>query len=263
MKKVRGVFIKNEAEIAKMRTANRIVAAILDAIGRMVAPGVRTVEFEELANRLCLEYEVAPAFKGYLGYPYALCISINEQVVHGFPSERKLVEGDIVSIDMGVIYQGFFGDAARTFPVGRISPTARKLLDVTEAALMAGVAAAQVGQTVADVSGAVYSVVREAGFDVVRRFVGHGIGRKLHEKPEVPNYVTPAGAGVTLKSGMVIAIEPMVTVGKGDVEILADRWTAVTKDRSLSGHFEHSVAVTGKGPEILSVSEDDAVRRAA
>ena len=254
MKKYRGAFIKNDREIACLREANRIVANILDALGDAVAPGVSTMRFEEIARDLCEKYKVRPAFLGYCGYPYVLCCSVNEQVVHGFPSERLLKEGDIVSFDMGVVYEGLFGDAARTYPVGEILETDRNLLKATEAALYAGLEKARPGHDVYEIGATVQEVARAAGFDVVRRFVGHGVGRALHEKPEVPNF-KPAMQGMQLKAGMVLAIEPMLTAGTHEVSILADNWTAVTKDRKNSAHFEHSVLVTKLGPEILSVSD--------
>lgn len=254
MKKFRGIFLKNDAELALMREANRIVAVILDRMGEEVRPGTPTRRFEEIAQDLCREHGVQPAFQGYSGFPFALCCSVNEQVVHGFPSERRLAEGDIVSFDMGVIFEGFYGDAARTYPVGVVDATARRLLEVTERSLFLGIAAARPGNNLYDISRAVQEYVEAEGFSVVRRFVGHGVGRRLHEKPEVPNFVPKGAPGVPLKAGMVLAIEPMVTVGNPEVEILEDKWTAVTKDRSLSAHFEHSVAVTARGPEILSLS---------
>jgi methionyl aminopeptidase len=256
LKKFRGVFLKNEAEINLLREANGIVAKILDALGEEVRPGVKTRRFEEVANKLCDEYGVTPAFKGYHGFPFALCCSVNEEIVHGFPSDRELQEGDIVSVDMGVICKGFFGDSARTYAVGQIPEETRRLLEVTERSLMMGIGQARVGNKLHDISAAVQRCVEEAGFQVVRRFVGHGIGAKLHEKPEVPNFVPKGGFGLPLKlkAGMVLAIEPMVTVGSPEVEVLADNWTAVTKDRSLSAHFEHSIAVTSDGAEILSLS---------
>lgn len=237
-----------------MREANRIVARILDSMGAEVRPGAPTKRFEEIAQDMCQDFKVRPAFQGYNGFPYALCCSVNEQVVHGFPSERTLAEGDIVSFDMGVVYDGFYGDSARTFPVGQVSEEARRLLEVTERSLMLGLAQAKPGNFLHDVSRAVQECVEDAGFSVVRRFVGHGIGRRLHEKPEVPNFVPKGATALPLKAGMVLAIEPMVCVGGPEVEILEDNWTAVTKDKSLSAHFEHSVAVTANGPEILSLS---------
>lgn len=252
MKKFRGIFLKNEKEIACLREANRIVASILDALGSMVAPGVRTREFEDKARAMCRENDVTPSFLGYNGFPFALCCSVNEEIVHGFPSDRELAPGDIVSFDMGVVFEGFHGDSARTFPVGDIPAETQRLLAVTKESLMLGIDQARVGNQLYDISAAVQKHVEDAGFSVVKRFVGHGIGRKLHEKPEVPNFVPKGLTGVPLKPGMVLAIEPMVCMGEGDVEILADNWTAVTKDRSLSAHFEHSVAVTQNGPVILS-----------
>lgn len=231
-----------------------MVANILDALGDAVAPGVPTMYFEEICQRMCKEYGVKPAFQGYFGYPFALCCAINEEVVHGFPSSRLLKEGDIVSFDMGVIHDNFCGDSARTFAVGEVSEEAARLMRVTEDSLYAGIEAARAGNDVYDIGGAVQQVVEAAGFGVVRRFVGHGIGCKLHEKPEVPNF-RPAMQSMPLQSGMVVAIEPMVTVGSYEVEILADNWTAVTKDRKLAAHFEHSVAITPEGPRILSISD--------
>lgn len=237
-----------------MREANRMVANILDALGDAVAPGVPTMHFEEICQKMCKEYRVKPAFQGYCGYPFALCCAINEEVVHGFPSSRLLKEGDIVSFDMGVIHDSFCGDAARTFAVGEVTAEAARLMRVTEDSLYAGIEAARAGNDVYDIGGAVQQVVEAAGFGVVRRFVGHGVGCKLHEKPEVPNF-RPAMQSMPLQCGMVVAIEPMVTVGSYEVEILADNWTAVTKDRKLAAHFEHSVAITPEGPRILSISD--------
>ena len=252
MKKHRGVFLKNDQEIAVLREANRIAAGILDELGSKVAPGVTSWELEEHANDLCDRYGVVPAFKGYLGFPYALCCSLNEEVVHGFPSRRPLVEGDILSIDFGVKFQGFYGDTARTFPVGTISEGAARLLDVTRESLYKGIAQAIPGNDLYDISRAVQECVEAQGFSVVKRFVGHGIGRMLHEKPEIPNYVPRNCSRLPLKPGMVLAIEPMVAMGSDQVEILSDGWTAVTKDRSLSAHFEHSIAIAKDGPIILS-----------
>lgn len=236
-----------------MREANRIVAIILDALGDHVAPGMATMELEDIARRMCDEFEVKPAFLGYHGFPFCLCCSVNEEIVHGFPSEKRILEaGDIVSVDMGVVYRGFYGDSARTYAVGEVTPEATRLMDVTKTSLMKGIELAQVGNKLHDVSAAVQEYVEDAGFHVVRRFVGHGIGRSLHEKPEVPNFVPAGLPNVPLKAGMTLAIEPMVTVGTPDVEILSDKWTAVTKDRSLAAHFEHTIAVTGEGPVILS-----------
>lgn len=239
-----------------MREAGRIVSLILDEIGKAVKPGVPTMLFEDIARSMCDEFKVKPAFLGYLGFPFAICCSVNEVIVHGFPSsERILKEGDIVSIDMGVVHQGFHGDSARTFPVGVVSPVARRLMDVTKESLELGIAQARSGANLYDVSAAIQQHCEKAGFGVVRRFVGHGIGVKLHEKPEIPNFVPGGLCGVTLKPGMCLAIEPMITEGSYDVDIMEDRWTAVTKDRKLAAHFEHSVAVTNEGPVILTVSD--------
>lgn len=254
MKKYRGIFLKNEQEIAVMREANQMVARMLDAIAANMKPGVETMFFEELVQGMCKEFGVEPAFQGYHGFPFALCCSVNEEIVHGFPSKRKLEDGDIVSCDVGVIHQGFFGDSARTFAVGEVTDEAQRLMTVTRESLEAGIAQAKVGNRLYDIASAVQQVAEGAGFGVVRRFVGHGIGRKLHEKPEVPNFVPPGGSDIPLLEGMVLAIEPMVTVGRPEVEILADNWTAVTKDRKLSAHYEHSVAITKHGPVVLSAS---------
>lgn len=253
MKKYRGIFIKNDAEIQAMEEAGRIVAIILDALREAVRPGVKTLDFEKIACDLCDKYRVKPAFKGYLGYPFALCCSVNEQVVHGFPGERVLVEGDIVSFDMGVVWEGFFGDSAITVPVGKVSDEVNNLLKVTEESLYQGIEQARAEGNLYDISLAVQKYVESHGYSVVKRFVGHGIGRRLHEKPEVPNFVPQGAHAVTLKPGMTLAIEPMVCMGGPDVDILADKWTAVTRDRSLSAHFEHSVVVTPNGPKILSL----------
>lgn len=255
MKKYRGVFLKNEKEIGLLREANRIGAIILDVLGEHVRPGVKTIFFHELTMNLCKQFNVKPAFLGLYGFPYSLCCSVNEEIVHGFPSDRVLKEGDIVSFDVGVLYEGFYGDNARTFTVGTVSEKAQKLVDVTRESLMRGIEQARPGNNLNDVSRAIQEHAEAHGFGIVRRFVGHGIGRKLHEKPEVPNFVPHESAGLPLKAGMVIAIEPMVTEGSYEVDILDDNWTAVTKDRKLSAHFEHSIAITSDGPVILSLSD--------
>ncbi|GAB6177898.1 type I methionyl aminopeptidase [Desulfobaculum senezii] len=255
MKKFRGIFLKNDAEIALLRKANRIVSVILDEMGEAVRPGVPTMRFENIAQEMCRKFDVTPAFQGYGGFPYALCCSVNEQVVHGFPSDRVLEEGDIVSFDMGVIYDGFYGDSARTFAVGAIPEETQRLIDVTRESLMRGIERAVVGNRLYDVSKAIQEFVELNGYSVVKRFVGHGIGRNLHEKPEVPNFVPRGATGPPIKAGMVIAVEPMVCLGSPDVEVLEDKWTAVTKDRKLSAHFEHTIALTHNGPEILSRSD--------
>lgn len=254
MKKFRGIFLKNEAEIEAIGQACRIVTDILGILADNVEPGRKTLFFEEVARAECAARKVKPAFLGYLGYPFALCCSVNETVVHGFPSERVLAEGDIVSFDMGVVFEGFYGDAAITAPVGSVGTEARRLMDVTREALYAGIDQAKADGDLYDISRAVQKHVEGRGYNVVRRFVGHGIGRSLHEKPEIPNFEPPGAQRVPLRPGMVLAIEPMVTVGSPEIEVLADNWTAVTRDRSLAAHFEHTVAVTKSGPVILSAA---------
>ena len=239
-----------------MREANRIVSRILDELGENVRPGVATMRFEEICRKRCDEHGVRPAFLGYQGFPFALCCSVNEEIVHGFPSEERILEeGDIVSFDVGVVYEGFYGDSARTFAVGEVSEEADKLMNVTRESLHVGIEQAVPGNNLYDISAAIQSYVEGFGLGIVRRFVGHGIGSHLHEKPEIPNFIPKGMTGVPLKAGMVLAIEPMVTVGTHEVEVLDDNWTAVTKDRKLSAHFEHSVAVTSDGPVILSASD--------
>jgi methionyl aminopeptidase len=259
VKKFRGILLKNENELAVMREANRIGALVLDAMCAEVRPGVATMHFERIAQDMCRKFNVRPAFQGYNGFPYALCCSVNEEVVHGFPSEKRiLAEGDIVSFDMGVIYEGFYSDSARTVGVGQVSPEAETLMRVTRESLMLGIAEAKVGNTLNDVSRAIQRHAEQYKFGVIRRFVGHGIGRNMHEKPEIPNFVPAFGAPPPLKAGMVLAIEPMLSLGTYEVDILPDNWTAITRDRSLAAHFEHSVAITSNGPYILSRSEPDA-----
>jgi methionyl aminopeptidase len=247
------VKIKTPAEIDKMREANRMVAKVLESIAGEVAPGVTTAALDGMAEDMCREFGVKPAFKGYGGFPYALCASVNDEVVHGFPNGTPLKEGDILSVDFGVIYQGFYGDAAVTVPVGRVSEEATQLMEATKASLEAGIQMMRPGNRLGDVSHAVQKVAEAAGFSVVRQFVGHGIGRALHEEPQLPNYGS-AGRGMQLKAGMVIAIEPMINAGGYEVRVLEDGWTAVTVDGKLSAHFEHSVAITQNGPRVLSLS---------
>ncbi len=234
-----------------MRESNAIVAEILNHLSGVVAPGVTTLELDKKSEELCRARSAKPAFKGYRGYPYSLCASVNEQIVHGFPNNRPLREGDILSLDFGVLYKGYYGDAAITLPIGEISSAAANLLKVTEESLYRAIEEARTDNRLSDISHAVQKHVEAAGYSVVRQFVGHGIGRELHEDPQVPNF-GPPGRGVRLKPGMVLAIEPMVNAGGYEVEILEDGWTAVTKDRSLSAHFEHTIAVTDNGPDILS-----------
>lgn len=253
MKKFRGVLLKNANEIGIMKEANEIGVRILDAMEAAVKPGVPTMLFEEIAQKLCREYGVRPAFQGYHGFPYALCCSVNEVVVHGFPSETLILqEGDLVSFDMGVEFQGFYSDSARTIPVGEVDDDCARLLEVTKQCLMKGIEQARCGNSLKDVCSAIQKYVAPYNFGIIRRFVGHGIGRSLHEKPEIPNYISPLFSDVPLKAGMVLAIEPMLALGTADVDILEDNWTAVTRDRKKAAHFEHSVAVTSDGPLILS-----------
>jgi methionyl aminopeptidase len=245
------VILKLPDEIEKLRTSNLIVAEILGELREGVRPGVTTRELEERCELLCRRKRVKPAFKGYRGYPFALCTSLNSEVVHGMPSDRPLIAGDILSLDFGVNYKGYFGDSAITVPVGFISPEAERLLRVTEASLYDAIEQARAGNRLGDVSAAVQERVETAGFSVVRDFVGHGIGRDLHEDPQIPNYGV-RGRGIELKPGMVLAIEPMVNEGSYRVKVLPDGWTVITEDGTRSAHFEHSVAITKNGPDILS-----------
>lgn len=246
------VILKLPEEIEKARASSRIVAEVLNKLSEKVRPGVKTKELDKLAEEIAERRGAKPAFKGYRGYPHSLCISINEVVVHGMPSERILEEGDILGLDFGIYYQGFFGDSAVTLPVGKISEKAERLINVTRESLYAGIEQAREGNRLGDISAAVQSVVEGAGYSVVRDFVGHGIGKNLHEDPQIPNF-GKKGRGIELKKGMILAIEPMVNEGKYNVQVLPDGWTVVTKDGSLSAHFEHSVAITDNGPDVLSL----------
>ena len=245
------IICKSQAEIDKMRQASAIVADVLAELTAMVAPGVSTLELDREAERLVRAAGGEPAFKGYRGYPSTLCAAVNEQVIHGIPSKRELLEGDIVSLDMGVRKDGFFADSAVTVPVGRVSDEAQLLLRVTQEALGKGIEQARIGARVSDIGHAIQRHVEAHGFSVVREFVGHGIGASLHEEPQIANYGDP-GRGPRLAEGMTLAIEPMVNVGKAAVKMLPDGWTAVTRDGSLSAHFEHTVAVTKDGPLVLT-----------
>lgn len=235
-----------------MRAAGRIVGEILALLQERIAPGVTTAELDRIAESECRKRKARPAFKGYGGFPYTICASPNEKVVHGFPDSTPLREGDILSIDFGVLYDGFYGDAAVTVPVGRVEPTASRLLAVTEASLGRAIGAARAGGRLSDISHAVQTYVEAEGFSVVREFVGHGIGRQLHEAPQLPNF-GPPGQGPRLKPGMTLAIEPMINAGGPGVKVLGDGWTAVTTDGQLSCHFEHTVAITEDGAEILTL----------
>ncbi|HEY6199574.1 MAG TPA: type I methionyl aminopeptidase [Candidatus Binatia bacterium] len=249
------ITIKSAREIDLMRRANVIVAEVLQELKRAVKPGVTTLELDQIAEDLTLKKNATPAFKGYQVagriYPRSLCASINEEIVHGIPSARALKEGDIIGLDYGVIYQGYYGDSAVTVGIGKVSEEAGRLMRVTEEALYRGIEQLRDGERMGKLSSAIQKTAEDAGFSVVRSFVGHGIGRRLHEEPPVPNYGQPE-SGLKLRQGMVLAIEPMVNIGGYEAVIKDDGWTAVTKDGSLSAHFEHSVAITENGPFILS-----------
>jgi len=246
------IILKLPEEIEKMRASNHIVAEILIALKEKVKPGITTGELDSYSEDLVRKKGAVPAFKGYMGYPYSLCISVNSEVVHGMPSNRVLSDGDIVSLDFGAYYKGYYGDAAITVPVGNVSEDAARLIRVTEQGLYNGIREAKKGNRLGDISAAVQNCIEAAGYSVVRDFVGHGIGKKLHEEPQIPNYGIK-GRGVELKAGMVLAIEPMVNEGTYKVKITDNGWTVITEDGKLSAHFEHSVAVTNDGPDILSM----------
>ncbi len=252
------IIIKSEDEIAKIRMANQIVAGALSLLKHQIAVGVRTIDLDRMVEDYILSKGGKPAFKGYRGYKHALCISINEEVVHGIPGARRLTDGDIVSCDIGAIYDDYYGDAACTYPVGKISSQAERLINVTEEALYRGIEMATPGNRLYDISHTIQTHVESNGFSVVQMFVGHGVGRALHEDPQIPNYGN-AGHGVRLRPGMVLALEPMVNEGRHGVKILNDGWTAVTEDGKLSAHFEHSIAVRDGRPEILSELKQDLI----
>lgn len=246
------ILIKSPAEIEKMRISGKALRQVHDAIAPFVKPGATTMDLENAAVRKIAELGAIAAFKGYHGYPAALCTSVNNEVVHGMPNEKRVLnEGDIVSIDCGVIIDGFYSDAAVTYPVGKVAPETQKLLDVTKASLEAAIQQCQVGGRLFDISAAVQQMCEAEGFGVVRDFVGHGIGKSMHEDPQVPNFGA-AGKGPRLKAGMVLAIEPMINAGGPEVRVLKDGWTAVTVDGSHSAHFEHTVAITKDGPRVLT-----------
>jgi methionyl aminopeptidase len=253
------IVCRSQVEIDKLRRVNQLVARILAELRQVVVPGVTTADIDRLAEQRVREAGAEPAFKGYHGYPATVCASVNEQVVHGIPSSRGLVGGDIVSIDMGAKLDGFFGDCAVTVPVGSVTREVAELLRVTEEALFRGIDCVRPGARVSDIGAAVQQHVEAEGYSVVREFVGHGIGTSLHEEPQVANY-GPAGRGPRLSEGMVLAIEPMVNAGKPAVKVLSDGWTAVTRDASLSAHFEHTVVVTSDGAEILTLLPADEPR---
>jgi len=244
---------KSQAELDKMRRSGRIVRQVLEMVRGMVAPGVSTMDLERAAEDKIKELGAKPAFKGYYDYPCVLCTSVNNEIIHGIPSEKRILkEGDIVSIDCGVVLDGYYGDAAITVPVGgELAPELKKLLDVTETSLKKAIQEVRLGKTLGDIGAAVQEYVEANGFSVVREFVGHGIGTRLHEEPQVPNFGV-RGHGTRLREGMVLAIEPMVNIGKPEARVLNDKWTAVTVDGSYSAHFEHCVAVTRNGPMVLT-----------
>ena len=245
------IVLKTVQEIEQLRLSSQIVAGVLDELSRQIKPGITTKELDEMAEKAAREQGAIPAFKGYRGFPASLCTSINEQIVHGIPGGRKLKEGDIVSLDFGTLLNGFYGDAAITLPVGTIGKKARELLTVTEESLYKGIEQARVGNRLSAISQAIQAWVERHGFSVVRDFVGHGIGTALHEEPQIPNFGTPL-PNPRLQEGMVFAIEPMVNEGSYEMRILSDGWTAVTADGKLSAHFEHTIAITGNGPVILT-----------
>jgi methionyl aminopeptidase len=246
------IIIKSSREIEQLRKPSAIVAEVLQRLRKAVVPGVTTRELDQITEDVILARGALPAFKGYRGYPASLCASINEQVVHGIPNQRRLEQGDIVSLDVGASLNGYFGDAAITLPVGTVDPEAEHLLKVTEHALTLGIEQARKGNRLFDISFAVQSWVESHGFSVVRDFVGHGIGKSLHEEPQIPNFGAPH-QGPRLEEGMVFALEPMVNEGTYEVKILSDGWTVVTADRKRSAHFEHTIAVTDSDPEILTL----------
>ncbi|HEY7293234.1 MAG TPA: type I methionyl aminopeptidase [Vicinamibacterales bacterium] len=249
------IVCRSAAELAQMREAGRLVGEVLTELAGLVAPGVTTADLDEVAEKRIRQAGATPAFKGYHGYPATICASVNEEVIHGIPSGRRVLnEGDIVSIDVGAALDGYFGDSAITLPVGHVSEQAATLLRVTEESLRKGIEQARPGGRVSDIGHAVQHHVEAYGFSVVREFVGHGIGQRMHEEPQIPNYGEP-GRGPRLSEGMVLAIEPMVNAGRAAVKVLADGWTAVTRDGGLSAHFEHTVAVTADGPWILTARE--------
>jgi methionyl aminopeptidase len=253
------IVCKSPAELERMRAANALVADVLAGLAAMVAPGVTTLDLDAEAEKQVRAAGAEPAFKGYRGYPNTLCASINEQVVHGIPSQRPLIEGDIISLDMGVKLNGFYGDSAVTVAVGKVAPETARLLTVTQESLEKGIEQVRLGGRVSDIGHAIQAHVEAHGFSVVREFVGHGIGASLHEEPQIANYGEP-GRGPRLAEGMTLAIEPMVNMGRPGVKVLPDGWTAVTKDGSLSAHFEHTVAVTREGPLVLT-SRTAAIKR--
>lgn len=245
------IILKSHAEIEKLRAANLIVCEVMNRLSEKICAGVATIELDKIAAELIRKVNAKPAFLGYRGYSHTLCTSINEEVVHGIPGERTLQNGDIIGIDCGVFYDGFYGDSAKTFAVGNVSAEAEKLLKVTEEALYIGIDKTRVGSRLFDISEAIQKHAEASGFSVVRDFVGHGIGTSLHEDPQIPNF-GQSGTGIKLREGMVFALEPMVNTGDWKIKVLDDKWTVVTMDGSLSAHFEHTMAILKDGPYILS-----------
>jgi methionyl aminopeptidase len=247
-----GIIVKSAREVAIMREVGRIVARVLEVLAGQLRPGMKTMELDEIAAREVEKQGARPSFKGYRGFPANLCVSVNDEIVHGIPGERVLREGDVVSLDMGAVLGGFQGDAAVTVGIGEISPRARDLITTTESALMAGIAAARVGATLGDISAAIQNRAESGGFSVVREYTGHGIGRDMHEEPQIPNYGV-AGSGPVLKKGMTFALEPMVNAGGWRTRVDDDHWTVRTADGSISAHFEHTIAITDGEAEVLTV----------
>jgi len=248
------ITLKSGHELALMREAGRVVAEVLAEIRETVAPGITTADLEAVADRIIVgKYQAIPSFKGYRGFPGMVCASVNEEIVHGIPRQRVLDEGDIISVDVGVIYKGYHGDAAITVGVGQIDAESQRLIDVTAESLRMGIQAATAGNWTTDISKAIQTYVEAQGYSVVREYTGHGIGRQMHEDPQIPNYYEPRlGGRIRLRSGMTFALEPMVMIGDWRTRVLDDHWTVVTADGTLSAHFEHTVAVTKNGPEILT-----------
>ena len=248
------IVLRSPGEIEKLRASNRVVALVMKELKKAIQPGTTTLELDELAETLVREHGAEPAFKGYKGFRHTICASVNEQVVHGIPSDRKLKEGDIITIDLGAKMDGYYGDHAATLPVGNVSSEAQRILKYCEESLWLGIEKARAGNRLFDISNAIQTHAESGGFGVVTDYVGHGIGTSLHEEPQIPNF-GKAGTGPELKAGMVLAIEPMLNMGTPQVKVLDDAWTVVTADGKLSTHFEHSLAITENGPDILSVFE--------
>lgn len=242
---------KSAREVAAMRVAGRIVAQVLERLGRELRPGITTAQLDAVAEELIRGVGAAPSFKGYRGFPASICVSVDDEVVHGIPGPRRLREGQVVSIDAGAIWEGYHGDGARTFAIGEVAGPAYRLIETTRAALGAGIAAARPGNRIGDISAAVEDVARAGGFGIVRQYVGHGIGQRMHEEPQVPNF-RQDGKGMELQPGLCLAIEPMLTLGSHEVEVRPDGWTVVTRDGLPAAHFEETIVVTGNGPEVLT-----------